>query len=117
VRRTEGTQSQKVMASIKHFAGNEQETNRMGGNGQIDERTLRELYLLPFEIAVEQGQPASVMCSYNRLNGEYACENSVLLTDILKTQWHFPGQIQSDWGATHTTVKAIFLSSAGQTGD
>jgi beta-glucosidase len=106
-RRTKGTQSQKVMASIKHFAGNEQETNRMGGNSQIDERTLRELYLLPFEIAVEQGQPASVMCSYNRLNGEYACENSVLLTDILKTQWHFPGQIQSDWGATHTTVKAI----------
>ena len=105
--RTKGTQSQKVMASIKHFAGNEQETNRMGGNSQIDERTLRELYLLPFEIAVKQGQPASVMCSYNRLNGEYACENSLLLTDILKTQWHFPGQIQSDWGATHTTAKAI----------
>ena len=105
--RTKGTQSQKVMASIKHFAGNEQETNRMGGNSQIDERTLRELYLLPFEIAVKQGQPASVMCSYNRLNGEYACENSWLLTDILKTQWHFPGQIQSDWGATHTTAKAI----------
>ena len=105
--RTRGTQSQKVMASIKHFAGNEQETNRMGGNSQIDERTLRELYLLPFEIAVQQGQPASVMCSYNRLNGEYACENPLLLTDILKTQWHFPGQIQSDWGATHTTAKAI----------
>jgi beta-glucosidase len=105
--RTKGTQSQKVMASIKHFAGNEQETNRMGGNSQIDERTLRELYLLPFEIAVQQGQPASVMCSYNRLNGEYACENSLLLIDILKAQWHFPGQIQSDWGATHTTAKAI----------
>src|SRR6202453_3715837 len=105
--RTKGTQGQNVMASIKHFVGNEQETNRMGGNSQIDERTLRELYLLPFEIAVEQGQPASVMCSYNRLNGEYACENPVLLTDILKTQWHFSGQIQSDWGATHTTAKAI----------
>jgi beta-glucosidase len=105
--RTKGTQSQKVMASIKHFAGNEQETNRMGGDSHIDDRTLRELYLLPFEIAVEQGRPASVMCSYNRLNGDYACENSVLLTDILKTQWHFPGQVQSDWGATHTTAKAI----------
>jgi beta-glucosidase len=105
--RTKGTQSQKVMASIKHFVGNEQETNRMGGNSQIDERTLRELYLLPFEIAVEQGHPASVMCSYNRLNADYACENSVLLADILKKQWHFPGQIQSDWGATHSTVKAI----------
>jgi beta-glucosidase len=105
--RTKGTQSQKVMASIKHFVGNEQETNRMGGNSQIDERTLRELYLLPFEIAVEQGHPASVMCSYNRLNVDYACENSVLLTDILKKQWHFSGQVQSDWGATHSTAKAI----------
>src|ERR1700678_4513060 len=100
--RTKGTQSQKVMASIKHFAGNEQETNRMGGDSHIDDRSLRELYLLPFEIAVEQGHPASVMCSYNRLNGGYSCENSVLLNDILKTQWHFPGQVQSDWGATHT---------------
>lgn len=105
--RTKGTQSQKVMASIKHFVGNEQETNRMGGNSQIDDRTLRELYLLPFEIAVEEGHPASVMCSYNRLHGEYACENSTLLTDILKTQWHFSGQVQSDWGATHSTAKAI----------
>jgi beta-glucosidase len=105
--RTKGTQSQKVMASIKHFAGNEQETNRMGGNSQIDDRTLRELYLLPFEIAVEQGRPASVMCSYNRLNSEYGCENSQLLTDILKTQWHFQGQVQSDWGGTHSTAKAI----------
>ena len=105
--RTKGTQGQKVMASIKHFAGNEQETNRIGGNSQVDDRTLRELYLLPFEIAVEQGQPASVMCSYNRLNVDYACENSVLLTDILKKQWHFSGQVQSDWGATHSTAKAI----------
>jgi beta-glucosidase len=105
--RTNGTQSQKVMASIKHFAGNEQETNRMGGNSQIDERTLRELYLLPFEIAVEQSHPASVMCSYNRLNGEYACEQPDLLTNILKTQWHYLGQVQSDWGGTHSTAKAI----------
>jgi beta-glucosidase len=105
--RTNGTQSQKIMASIKHFAGNEQETNRMGGNSQIDDRTLRELYLLPFEIAVEKSNPASVMCSYNRLNGEYACENPELLTNILKTQWHYQGQVQSDWGATHSTSKAI----------
>jgi beta-glucosidase len=105
--RTKGTQSRHVMASIKHFAGNEQETNRIGGNSQIDERTLRELYLLPFEITVEEGHPASVMCSYNRLNGDYACENPGLLTNILKTQWHFPGQVQSDWGATHSTSKAI----------
>ncbi len=105
--RTNGTQSQKVMASIKHFAGNEQETNRMGGNSQIDDRTLRELYLLPFEIAIKESHPASVMCSYNRLNGDYACENPELLTNILKTQWHYLGQVQSDWGGTHSTSKAI----------
>lgn len=105
--RTNGTQSQRVIATIKHFAGNEQETNRMGGNSQIDERTLRELYLMPFEIALEQSRPGSVLCSYNRLNGDYACENAHLLTDILKKEWHFDGQTQSDWGATHSTVKAI----------
>jgi beta-glucosidase len=105
--RTSGTQSEKIIASIKHFAGNEQETNRMGGNSVIDERTLRELYLLPFEIAIEQGHPGSVMCSYNRLNGDYACENAHLLTDVLKREWQFPGMVQSDWGATHSTAKAI----------
>ncbi len=105
--RTLGTQSQHVVASIKHFAGNEQETNRMGGNSTIDERTLRELYLLPFEIAVNKAHPGSVMCSYNRLNGEYGCENAYLLTDILKNEWQFRGFVQSDWGATHSTVKAI----------
>jgi len=105
--RTLGTQSQKIIASIKHFAGNEQETNRMGSNSVIDERTLHELYLLPFEIAIEKGHPGSVMCSYNRLNGDYACENPQLLTDILKNDWQFQGFVQSDWGATHSTVKAI----------
>ena len=105
--RTLGTQSQKIIASIKHFAGNEQETNRLGSNSVIDERTLHELYLLPFEIAVEKGHPGSVMCSYNRLNGDYACENAQLLTDILKNDWQFQGFVQSDWGATHSTVKAI----------
>lgn len=105
--RTLGTQSQHVIASIKHFAGNEQETNRMGGNSTIDERTLRELYLLPFEIAVNKAHPGSVMCSYNRLNGVYGCENAYLLTDILKNEWQFRGFVQSDWGATHSTARAI----------
>ena len=105
--RTLGTQSQKIIATIKHFAGNEQETNRQGSNSVIDERTLHELYLLPFEIAIEKGHPGSVMCSYNRLNGDYACENAQLLTDILKNAWQFQGFVQSDWGATHSTVKAI----------
>ena len=105
--RTLGTQSEHVIASVKHFAGNEQETNRLGGNTTVDERTLRELYLLPFEIAVEKGHPGSVMCSYNRLNGDYACENNHLLNDILRHDWNFQGIVQSDWGATHSTVKAV----------
>ncbi|CAB3793358.1 hypothetical protein LMG28614_03702 [Paraburkholderia ultramafica] len=105
--RTDGTQSQKVIATIKHYAGNEQEHNRGGGNSQIDERTLREIYLLPFEIAARRAQPGSVMCSYNRLNGAYACENSHLLNDVLKNDWRFEGQVQSDWGATHSTANAI----------
>jgi beta-glucosidase len=105
--RTDGTQSQKVIATIKHYAGNEQEHGRGGGNSQIDERTLRELYLLPFEIAARRAQPGSVMCSYNRLNGDYACENSHLLNDVLKNDWHFEGQVQSDWGAAHSTANAI----------
>jgi beta-glucosidase len=105
--RTLGTQSEHVIATIKHFAGNEQETNRSGGNTTVDERTLRELYFLPFEIAVEKSHPGSVMCSYNRLNGDYACENNYLLNEVLKHDWNFPGIVQSDWGATHSTVKAI----------
>jgi beta-glucosidase len=98
--RTNGTQSQRVIATAKHFAGNEQETNRMGGNSQIDERTLLELYLLPFEIALERSHPLSFMCAYTRLNGDYACENKFLLTYILKTEWKFQGEVQSDWGAS-----------------
>ncbi|MGN6084370.1 beta-glucosidase family protein [Trinickia sp.] len=105
--RTRATQDNKVIATIKHYVGNEQETNRMGGNDTIDERTLRELYLLPFELAVEQGRPGSVMCSYNKIDGDYACENQHVLNDVLKGDWRFPGQVQSDWGAAHSTAKAI----------
>ncbi|WGS46475.1 glycoside hydrolase family 3 C-terminal domain-containing protein [Burkholderia sp. JSH-S8] len=105
--RTLATQRHKVIATIKHYAANEQEHGRMGGNSQLDERTLRELYLLPFEIAAKRARPGSVMCSYNRLNGDYACENAHLLNDVLKNEWGFEGQVQSDWGATHSTAKAI----------
>lgn len=105
--RTRATQDNKVIATIKHYVGNEQETNRMGGNDTIDERTLRELYLLPFELAVEQGQPGSVMCSYNKINGTYACENPHVLNDVLKGDWRFKGQVQSDWGAAHSTAASI----------
>ena len=109
--RTRATQDHKVIATIKHYVGNEQETNRMGGNDTIDERTLRELYLLPFELAVEQGHPGSVMCSYNKINGDYACENEHVLSDVLKGDWHFKGQVQSDWGAAHSTAISVARGS------
>jgi beta-glucosidase len=99
-----GMQSQKVVATAKHFVGNEQETNRTGVDSRIDERTLHELYYAPFEAAVSAGVGA-VMCSYNRLNGSYACENSTALAD-LKTGMGFTGFVMSDWGATHSTVEA-----------
>lgn len=101
-----GAQDQKVAMSLKHLAANQQETDRFTSNSVIDERTLRELYLRHFEIAVKQARPASVMCSYNKLNGDWACENDWLLNTVLKGEWGFQGWVQSDWGATHSTVKA-----------
>jgi beta-glucosidase len=97
-----GIQSQKVVATAKHFIGNEQETNRGDGDSQIDERTLHEIYYAPFEAAVRAGVGA-VMCSYNRLGGIYACENPAALRD-LKSGMGFTGWVMSDWGATHSTV-------------
>ncbi|MGH6862325.1 MAG: glycoside hydrolase family 3 protein, partial [Phyllobacterium sp.] len=117
--RTKGTQSEKVIATIKHMVGNEQESWRGAnpfdrvGISSIDERTLREIYMLPFEIAVEESEPGNVMCSYNKLRLEgdtqplSACEHPHILTDILKHEWGFKGQVQSDWGATHSTAAAI----------
>ncbi|WP_448169033.1 beta-glucosidase [Burkholderia ambifaria] len=102
--RTAGTQSQKVIATIKHLAMNGQETNRMTSNSVIDERVMRETELLAFEIAIKDGQPGNVMCSYNLVNGVYACENSYLLSTVLKNEWEFKGVAQSDWTATHSTV-------------
>jgi beta-glucosidase len=99
-----GIQSQKVVATAKHFVGNEQETNRTSSDSQIDERTLHELYYEPFAASVEAGVGA-VMCSYNRINGAYACENPNTLGD-LKAGLGFSGFVMSDWGATHSTVEA-----------
>ena len=110
--RTNGTQSQKVIATIKHYVGNEQENWRSSGISTIDERTLREIYVMPFQIAIQQSNPGSVMCSYNMLTvndspqGTWACENTHTLTDILKKDIGFKGQVQSDWGTTHSTVAA-----------
>jgi len=106
----QGTQSQHVIGDIKHYAFNDQESGRNSVNIHIDERAGRESDLLAFEIGVAQGQPAAVMCSYNRINGDFACENKYLLTDVLKKDWKFPGFVLSDWGGTHSTEKA---SAAG----
>jgi beta-glucosidase len=101
-----GIQSQKVMANLKHYALNDQETGRTVANVIADPRTLRETDLLAFEIALEIAQPAAIMCSYNLLNGDHACENDYLLNQVLKKDFGFRGWVLSDWGATHSTTKA-----------
>jgi beta-glucosidase len=106
----EGTQSEHVIGDIKHYAFNDQESGRNSVNITIGKRAAHESDLLAFEIGVEQGHPAAVMCSYNRVLGDFACENKWLLTDVLKKQWQFPGFVLSDWGGTHSTEKA---SAAG----
>src|SRR5580658_2222323 len=106
----QGTQSQHVIGDIKHYAFNDQESGRNSVNITIDKRAGRESDLLAFEIGVTQGHPAAVMCSYNRVLGDFACENKYLLTDVLKKDFQFPGFVLSDWGGTHSTEKA---SAAG----
>ena len=106
----EGTQSEHVIGDIKHYAFNDQESGRTSVNALIGDRAARESDLLAFEIGVEKGHPAAVMCSYNRLNGDFACENQYLLNQVLKKDWNFHGFVVSDWGGTHSTEKA---SAAG----
>lgn len=94
-----GAQSQGVGTSLKHFAANNQETYRMMANSQIDQRTLHEIYLAAFEQTVKAAQPATIMGSYNLINGKNGCENKYLLTEVLRNQWGFKGLVVSDWGA------------------
>jgi beta-glucosidase len=100
-------QSTGTGTSLKHFAVNNQEKRRMMISAEVDERTLRELYLKGFEIAVKEGRPATVMCSYNKVNGTYASENRHLLTEILREEWGYEGAVVSDWGAVHDRVLGV----------
>jgi beta-glucosidase len=102
----QGVQSQGVIGDIKHYAVNVQETGRYFVDAVIDKRVLRETDLLAFEIGVKQGKPGMVMCSYNLINGDWACENDYTLNQVLKKEWGFPGWVVSDWFGTHSTVKA-----------
>jgi beta-glucosidase len=97
----QGTQSQYVISTLKHFALNANETNRTTLDARIDKASLRESDLLAFEMAVERGHPGSIMCGYNLVNGAHDCGNRWLLVEVLKHDWHFPGWVMSDWGAVH----------------
>lgn len=102
-----GVQAQGIGTSLKHFAVNNQEYQRFSISAEIDERTLREIYLPAFEKAVKKAQPWSVMCSYNKVNGTFASEHHHLLTEILKDEWGFEGLVVSDWGAVRDRVAAL----------
>jgi len=99
-----GIQSNHIVSTVKHFALNDQETGRNVVNVKIDEAAARTSDLFAFQLAIEQGDPGSIMCSYNLVNGAYACQNDWLLNQVLKTDWGFRGYVMADWGAQHDTV-------------
>ena len=103
----QGLQKNGVGASLKHFACNSQEYKRFSSDSILDDRTLRELYLTPFELAVKVAQPAAVMCAYNKVNGTYCSDHKQLLTDILREEWGFEGLVVTDWGALHDRMDAF----------
>jgi len=116
-----GVQAEHVVSTMKHYAMNDLETARNHHSAKIGEQAMRESDLLAFEIALGIGEPGSVMCAYNRINGTYACEHDLLLNRILKQQWQWPGYVMSDWGGVHSGSKAALAGldqqSAGETFD
>ena len=111
-----GAQSRHVLTTVKHFALNDQETDRAALEVHVDPAAARESDLLAFEIAIEHGHPGAVMCAYNLINGVYACENPWLLGDVLKGDWRYPGFVMSDWGAAHSTVAAALAGLDQESG-
>jgi len=111
-----GVQSNRIVSTIKHYVLNAQETGRMVLDARIGEGALRESDLLAFQIAIERGKPGSVMCAYNKINGDWACENRFLLTDVLKRDWGYRGWVMSDWGAVHSSAKAANAGLDQQSG-
>lgn len=102
-----GAEAQGISTSLKHFAVNSQEKSRFTSNSVLDDRTLRELYLTAFEIAVKEGKPSTVMCAYPKLNGVHCSDNKALLTDILRTEWGFGGMVVTDWGAMNDRIEGF----------
>jgi beta-glucosidase len=111
-----GVQSNNIISTLKHFAVNDQETDRNAGNSVIDPAAARMSDLLAFQIAIEKGNPGSVMCAYNRVNGTFSCENPWLLTQVLRKDWGFKGYVMSDWGGVHSTAPAIAAGLDQQSG-
>ena len=113
----EGVQSRRIISTIKHFALNAQETDRVVLNAHIDPPAMRESDLLAFEIAIERGRPGAVMCAYNQLNGSYCCESDWLLNQVLKTDWRYPYFVMSDWGAVHSTTRSAMAGLDQESGE
>lgn len=111
-----GVQSNRIVSTVKHYALNAQETGRMVLDARIGEAALRESDLLAFQIAIERGRPGSVMCAYNQVNGDHACESEFLLERVLRKDWGYGGWVMSDWGALHSTEKGALAGMDQESG-